>query len=93
MPAYYQLRRSAALWIVLAAGGELALDSQFQTASVSERLSMIREKVTALVPGGGYAEYAVAHETNALPAPSGLTLVEAERLPIDSTSMLGRSAG
>jgi hypothetical protein len=57
MPAYYQLRRSAALWIVLAAGGELALDSQFQTASVSERLSMIREKVTAL--GGDQASQGV----------------------------------
>ena len=25
------------------------------------------DKVTALVPGGAYAEYAVVHETNALP--------------------------
>src|SRR5436309_8149246 len=25
------------------------------------------DKVTGLVPGGGYAEYAVAHESNALP--------------------------
>jgi NADPH2:quinone reductase len=39
------------------------------------------DKVCALVPGGGYAEYAVVHEENALPVPSGLSLVEAGALP------------
>ncbi len=29
-------------------------------------------RVAALVPGGGYAEYCVAHESNALPIPPGL---------------------
>ena len=38
-------------------------------------------RVTALVPGGGYAEYCVAHETNALAVPSGLTAVEAAAIP------------
>src|SRR5271165_2010911 len=38
-------------------------------------------RVTALIPGGGYAEYCVAHETNALPIPSGLTTVEAAAIP------------
>lgn len=33
--------------------------------------------MTALVPGGGYANYCVAHETNALPIPAGLTAAEA----------------
>ena len=28
-------------------------------------------------PGGGYAEYAVVHESNALPVPAGLAMVEA----------------
>jgi putative PIG3 family NAD(P)H quinone oxidoreductase len=37
--------------------------------------------VTALLPGGGYAQYAVAHEGSALPVPKGLTLVEAAALP------------
>lgn len=37
--------------------------------------------VTALVPGGGYAEYCAVHETNALPVPAGLSLVEAAALP------------
>jgi NADPH2:quinone reductase len=38
-------------------------------------------RVLALVPGGGYAEYAIAHETNALPIPDGLTDVEAAAIP------------
>ena len=38
-------------------------------------------KVLALVPGGGYADYCVAHETNALPIPAGLTIVEAAAIP------------
>ena len=37
--------------------------------------------MTALVPGGGYAEYCVAHETNALPVPAGLTAIEAAAIP------------
>ena len=38
-------------------------------------------RVLALVPGGGYAEYCVAHETNALPVPTGLTDIEAAAIP------------
>jgi NADPH2:quinone reductase len=38
-------------------------------------------RVTALVPGGGYADYCVAHETNALPIPAGLTVIEAAAIP------------
>ncbi len=41
----------------------------------------IGAKVTALVAGGGYAEYCVAPEVQCLPVPSGLTLVEAASLP------------
>jgi NADPH2:quinone reductase len=37
--------------------------------------------VTALVPGGGYAEFCVAHESNALPVPAVLTPVEAAAIP------------
>jgi NADPH2:quinone reductase len=39
------------------------------------------DQVCALVAGGGYAEYAVVHEDNALPIPSGLSLEEAGALP------------
>lgn len=41
----------------------------------------VGERVTALVAGGGYAEYCVAHETHALPIPAGLTAVEAAAIP------------
>lgn len=37
--------------------------------------------VTALVPGGGYATYCLAHESNALPIPDGVSVVEAAALP------------
>jgi NADPH2:quinone reductase len=39
------------------------------------------DKVCALVAGGGYAEYCVVHESNALPVPPGLGMVEAAALP------------
>ena len=37
--------------------------------------------VCALVPGGGYAEYCIAAEDNALPVPAGLSLIEAAAIP------------
>jgi len=39
------------------------------------------DAVTALVAGGGYAEYCPVHETNALPAPEPLSLIEAAAIP------------
>ena len=39
------------------------------------------EKVCALVPGGGYAEYALAHEGSTMPIPEPLSYVEAAGLP------------
>ncbi len=39
------------------------------------------DRVCALVPGGGYAEFAVVHEDNALPVPPGLSLIEAAAIP------------
>src|ERR1700761_1255339 len=38
-------------------------------------------KVTALVAGGGYADFCLAHESNALPIPAGLTAIEAAAIP------------
>ncbi|MFV0383748.1 NAD(P)H-quinone oxidoreductase [Paracoccus sp. (in: a-proteobacteria)] len=39
------------------------------------------DRVTALLPGGGYAEYAVCQQEHALSIPAGLTLREAACLP------------
>jgi putative PIG3 family NAD(P)H quinone oxidoreductase len=39
------------------------------------------DKVCALVAGGGYAEYCVVHESNALPVPWGLSMAEAAAVP------------
>lgn len=39
------------------------------------------DRVCALVPGGGYAEFAVVHEDNALPVPPGFSMEEAAAIP------------
>ena len=41
----------------------------------------IGDKVCALVAGGGYAEYCIVHESNALPVPPSLSMIEAAALP------------
>src|SRR6202171_3518106 len=41
----------------------------------------IGDKVTALWPGGGYAEYAIAAAPLCLPVPDGISLVEAAAIP------------
>lgn len=41
----------------------------------------IGDKVCALLPGGGYAEYAATHESHALPIPPGLSMRDAACLP------------
>lgn len=41
----------------------------------------IGDPVCALVPGGGYAEYATAPEGQCMPVPDGVTLVDAGGLP------------
>lgn len=41
----------------------------------------IGDKVCALLPGGGYAEYAAAHESHALPVPPGMSMRDAACLP------------
>lgn len=41
----------------------------------------VGDKVCALLTGGGYAEFATAHEGSCLPVPRGLTLEEAASLP------------
>ena len=39
------------------------------------------DRVLALVPGGGYAQYCLAHESNALPIPAGLSIIESGAVP------------
>lgn len=41
----------------------------------------VGDKVVALLPGGGYAEYATVHASNALPIPDGFGYVEAAAIP------------
>ena len=41
----------------------------------------ISDRIMALVVGGGYAEYCLAHESHALPVPPGLSMVEAAAIP------------
>ncbi|MCF3932767.1 NAD(P)H-quinone oxidoreductase [Acuticoccus sp. M5D2P5] len=41
----------------------------------------VGDAVTALVPGGAYAQYCVVDERNALPIPAGLSMLEAAALP------------
>lgn len=41
----------------------------------------IGDRVCALVGGGGYAAYCVAHESHALPIPKGFSAIEAAALP------------
>ncbi|MFN0193076.1 MAG: NAD(P)H-quinone oxidoreductase [Aestuariivirga sp.] len=54
-----------------------------EVAAVGEgvRRYKLGDAVCALVPGGGYAEYCIAAEDNALPVPKGLSFVEAAALP------------
>lgn len=42
---------------------------------------VVGDKVVALIPGGGYAGYCAVHETNALPIPSGFSMIEAAAIP------------
>ncbi|MGP2493980.1 NAD(P)H-quinone oxidoreductase [Mesorhizobium sp. PUT5] len=41
----------------------------------------VGDRVCALTPGGGYAEYVKVHGTHALPLPAGFTYTEAAALP------------
>ena len=61
----------------------LGLEVAGEVAALGEGASLyqVGEAVTALLPGGGYAEYAVVHESNALPVPHSLSIVEAAAVP------------
>jgi putative PIG3 family NAD(P)H quinone oxidoreductase len=61
----------------------LGLEAAGEVAALGEGVSgwRVGDQVTALLPGGGYAEYALAPEGSALPIPKGLSLIEAAALP------------
>jgi NADPH:quinone reductase len=54
-----------------------------EIAALGARVSgwSIGDKVTALLPGGGYAAYAVAAAPLCLPVPDGVSMVEAAAIP------------
>ncbi|WP_332692678.1 NAD(P)H-quinone oxidoreductase [Bosea sp. (in: a-proteobacteria)] len=51
--------------------------------ALGEGVSRFRlgDQLCGLVAGGGYAQYAAVHESNALPVPAGLSLEEAGAIP------------
>ena len=54
-----------------------------EIAAVGEGVTglIIGDRVLALLPGGGYAEYAVAAAPLCLPVPEGVTMIEAAAIP------------
>ena len=60
-------------------GLEVAGEVVAQGPSASRWL--LGARLTALVSGGGYAEYCLAHEAVALPIPAGLSAIEAAAIP------------
>jgi NADPH2:quinone reductase len=59
----------------------LEVAGEVVAAGSSAKVFKPGDQVCALVHGGGYAEYCVAPEVQALPLPKGLSLVEAASLP------------
>jgi NADPH2:quinone reductase len=61
----------------------LGLEVAGTVAALGAGASRHREgdRVAALVSGGGYAEYCVVHESNALPVPRGLSAAHAAAIP------------
>jgi putative PIG3 family NAD(P)H quinone oxidoreductase len=59
------------------------LEAAGEVAAIGEGVKRWRigDPVTALTPGGGYAEFCLVHESNALPIPHGLTFTEAAAIP------------
>ena len=59
------------------------LEAAGEAAAVGPGVSRwaVGDRVTALLPGGGYADYATTHEAHALPWPARLSAEEAAALP------------
>ncbi len=61
----------------------LGMEVSGTVAALGKDVSGLKEgdKVCALIPGGGYAEYAVAAASSTLPVPDGVALVDAAAFP------------
>jgi putative PIG3 family NAD(P)H quinone oxidoreductase len=59
------------------------LEAAGEVAALGQGVTRWRvgDRVTALTPGGGYAEFCAVHESNALPIPRGFTFTEAAAIP------------
>ncbi len=59
----------------------LEIAGEVAACGADARMWKVGDQVCALAHGGGYAEYCVVPEVQALPVPKGLSLVEAASLP------------
>src|SRR5262249_55768372 len=61
----------------------MGLEVAGEVAAIGEGVTRWKpgDEVCALLPGGGYATFALAPEGSALPPPAGLSMVEAAALP------------
>ena len=59
----------------------LEVAGEVAAVGAEARRWQVGDAVCALTPGGGYAEYCVVHESNALPVPTGFTFTEAAAVP------------
>lgn len=72
---FYPAPKGHSPYLGLEVSGEVVATGADQTRWV------VGDKVTALVNGGGCADYVAAHEGAALPVPDALSMVEAAALP------------
>ena len=77
------LQRAGAYPAPPGASDLLGLEASGEVVAVGKDVTRwaLGDKVCALLPGGGYAEYAVTHQDHALPVPKGLSMAEAAALP------------
>ncbi len=59
----------------------LEMAGEVVEAGEQVRACRVGDRVCALLPGGGYAEYATVHEDMLLPVPEGMSLAEAAAIP------------
>ncbi|GIL01914.1 MAG: NAD(P)H quinone oxidoreductase [Alphaproteobacteria bacterium] len=59
----------------------LEIAGEVAAAGAGVDAAAVGRRVMALVPGGGYAQWCVAHLSNTLPIPAGLSMAEAAAVP------------
>lgn len=65
----------------LEVSGEIVDIGSMGSAGVDQSQWQVGQQVCALLTGGGYAEYALAHQRLCLPIPTSLNLIQAAALP------------